>query len=305
MAVPSEVFDRAAAQHGLITRNQLRTAGMSTSAAARVFGSSGWVAITPTVARLAGAPSTDAQRVLAAVLDSGHDSAVSHYTAARWWGLAGCSLTPLTLVTTHRGQRLNPLGCVHRVRRLPERWVTVLAGVRVVRPELLAMQLFDIATPGRAERLVERLWSMRLLSGSSIGECLDDLGERGRNGTAGLRQYLARRGLAYTPPATGLEGRTMQILDQAGIAMRRQVDSGGTGWSGRVDFRHEGLPVILEVQSEMYHAALSDRLADQLRIAKLTDAGFTVVEVWDDAVWSRPSELVASVRRAIEECRGK
>lgn len=276
---------------------------MSSAAASRVFQSRTWIAITPRVARLAGAPCTEAQQVLAAVLDAGHDAALSHYSAARWWGLEGCSLTPVTLTTTRRGQRQTNLGDTHRVRRLPARWTAELGGVRVVRPELLAMQLFDVASPGRAERLVERLWSLRLLSGDSIARCLDDLGERGRNGTAGLRRYLQPRGRGYTPPATGLEGRTMQILDQAGIPMRRQVDSGADVWTGRVDFRHESLPVIVEVQSEMYHAALSDRLADQCRITALRTAGFTVVEVWDNTVWSRPAELVMSVRRAIEACR--
>ncbi len=35
---------------------------------------------------------------------------------------------------------------------------------------------------------------MRLLSGPSIAAVLSDMGERGRNGIAGLRAYLDERG---------------------------------------------------------------------------------------------------------------
>ena len=78
------------------------------------------------------------------------------------------------------------------------------------------------------------------LEGSSgEGTALSQLGERGRNATAGLRRYLEPLGVNYVPVATNLERRAISILEQAGYAMRRQVDSGGEHWDGRVDLRHE------------------------------------------------------------------
>jgi len=74
---------------------------------------------------------------------------------------------------------------------------------------------------------------------SGEGTALSQLGERGRNATAGLRRYLEPRGVNYVPVATNLERRAISILEQAGYAMRRQVDSGGEHWDGRVDLRHE------------------------------------------------------------------
>ena len=91
------------------------------------------------------------------------------------------------------------------------------------------------------------------------------------------------------------------ILRSAGITVRRQVDLGTDGvWSGRVDFLVEGQPIVIEVQSERHHAALSDRRADAARRAGLEAAGFVWVEVWDHEVWATPAVVVARVRAAID-----
>ena len=145
------------------------------------------------------------------------------------------------------------------------------------------------------------MWSRRLLSGRSLSRFIDDYGERGRNGTAGIRAYLEVRGRDYTPAASGLESRVLQILRGAGITMDRQVDSGdNVAWTGRVDFRHPDLAVILEVQSEAHHDALVDRAADRARLTKLRAAGYIVVEATDVEAWSQPAVVVERVRAAIE-----
>ena len=92
----------------------------------------------------------------------------------------------------------------------------------------------------------------------------------------------------------------MQLFDEAAIPMRRQVESGDhAGWTGRVDFRHERLPVIVEVQSERYHGALVDRQRDAARLAALRAAGFVVVEITDVDLFARPGVVLDRVRAAI------
>ena len=94
-------------------------------------------------------------------------------------------------------------------------------------------------------------------------------------------------------------------LETENAELRRQVDSGESEWTGRVDFRHEVLPLIVEVQSERYHSALVDRLADRRRLAALRAAGFVVVEVSDPQVWSRPWEVIDAVRRGLLEAQAR
>ncbi|MGB3410020.1 MAG: hypothetical protein WBA45_02385 [Microthrixaceae bacterium] len=183
---------------------------------------------------------------------------------------------------------------------MPERWTTVLDGIPIARPEFVALHLFATCHFEQAERWVERLWSLRLLDSRSLFSFLAELGRSGRNGTAPLRRYLDDRGHDYVPPASNVEARTLQILQAAGIDMRCQVDIGGESWTGRVDFYDDNRRVVLEVQSEMYHTALVDRIADRDRLDKLRSNGVIVVEATDTEVFHRPWEVVQRVKVAFE-----
>ena len=297
-------FELAASQHGAISRAQLIERGWTYGEIAWLVRSGQWERVTSTVLRRAGSPATAWREASEAVLDAGRGARLSHFSAARIWGLGGCSLRPFQAIRATSTTRVSTLASVRRVERLPDRWVTDLDGIPIVRPELLAMQLFDVCSLERASTLTDRLWSNRLLSGRSINTLLDELGARGRNGTAGLRAYFEPRGTHYTPPASGLEGRAMKLLDEAGIPMERQVDSGDDDrWIGRVDFRHPTLPFVLEIQSERHHSALVDKEADEARIKALEAAGFVVCEVTDDTVWSRPGQFIDQVRDGIARAR--
>jgi very-short-patch-repair endonuclease len=237
-----------------------------------------------------------------AVLDAGPGAVISHSTAAAWWGLPGFDLLRIH-VTRPRGTTCSPARFVHHLHEvlaLAHDQVTVLDGVPIVRPERMAFELCASEHPLRAGRAIETAWSKGLLSGNSL-RCLHHaLGGQGRDGTVALRDFLEEHPDDWVPPASGVEARVAQILHEAGLGrFRRQVDLGdGDRWVGRVDFVHDRLPLIVEVQSERYHSALLDRAHDARRRAALEAAGFVVVEVWDTAVWHRRHEVVAAVRSA-------
>jgi very-short-patch-repair endonuclease len=296
-----QLLGLAAAQHGVATRTQARALGCTRFAVDHLIGSGRWSEVTDEVLRLNGAPRTVSQELMEAVLDGGPGAALSHLSAGHWWGLSGCALRPIQIVRVSSSVRSTELARIHRVRELPRGAISVLRGVPVVRPELLALQLFAVCTWPRAQRLTDRLWSKRLLSGPSIGRFLDRYGRRGRNGTAGLRVYLEERGSDYVPPASGLESRFMELMASAGIPMRRQVDLGEDEWTGRVDFVHAVEPLVVEIQSEAFHTALGDAQADERRFSALRAAGFVVLPVSDTLVFASPMEVVRLVRRALRE----
>lgn len=302
----ADVYDKSAIEiatrrHGVVTTWELQRRGVSHAHVRLLSESRHWERVHPTVLRRVGTPSTDAQRVAIGVLGCGSGAAVAAIGAARWWGASGCAQWPLEVVGTAKPRNV-PFGVrYHQIRRLPSSWTTQLDGVPVVRPELCALQLFARSSAARAARLTDAMWSRRLLSGPSIAAFLADMGAMGRNGTAGLRAYLDLRGPGYIPPESGLEARAWAILAEAGIQVRRQVDVGsGERWTGRVDGAVVGTRVLIEVQSARYHGALLDQEADKARLAALRAAGFTVVEITDDEVWSRPSEVVRKVLAGIE-----
>lgn len=299
------IHEFAARQHGLVLVSQVRAAGYSRSALRNAVGSRHLEIVTRRVLRVPGAPTTSLQRIMVAVLDASPGAFACGPAAAALWGLPGFDLRAVHLVRMRGISRRPATGAIlHEVLDLLPHHVTVLDGIPVVRPERAIFELCGSAHPKRAERALDSAWSRRLLSGRSLRATHAELAERGRSGTVVLRELLRNRPLDYVPPASNLEGRFADILaDNGEPAMRRQIDTGGDVWIGRVDFSDERLPLVVEVQSERFHSALCDRRDDARRLERLRAAGFVVVEVTDAQVWRHPFEVVEAVRAARRQLR--
>ena len=299
-AIDDHLTHLAERQHGLVTRRQARDAGLGRDAWRHRLRRGDWELLTPRVARRTGSPSTQPQRALAAVLDVGPSAYVSHGAGVALCGRApGSGSSPARSWCCGTAARRAHLAVVHHPRHLPDPFAAVLDGVPVARPALLLLQVAPRIHPDRLARLLDWFWTRRLLSGPSVRAELAPLMHRGRPGTAPLRELLDNLPADYVPPASALEGRVAQILADAGLGRwRRQVDLGGERWCGRVDLLDEALPLVVEVNSEAHHTALTDVEADAERRRRLEAAGFTVVEVWDVEVWHAPRVVVDRVRAA-------
>jgi Protein of unknown function (DUF559) len=300
-AVPDALLEISARQIGLIGLEQSTAAGMSRSARRHAVASGRLEQLTGRVLRVPGVPVSDRQRVMAAVLDTWQLAFACGPTCAALWDVPGYRLLPANVarpegVTRRRSQ----LATVHEIAGLSPRHVTRLYDIPCVRPEVLVLQLCGLVHPAQAASALDNLWRRRLLSGRSARATLDDLARSGRNGVRVFRELLDKRGDDYIPPDSNLEGRFMDVLERAGERLlRRQVDSGDDErWVGRVDFRDEVLPLVVEVQSETFHSALVDKEHDAQRVVALRAAGFEVVEVTDKQVWHEPDVVVAKVRAA-------
>ena len=303
MRLDTVIEELSAQQHACIATWQLRDLGATSTEISRVRRSVRWELLAPTVLRLVGSPRSGAQAAMAAALEGGPRARISHESSAHLWELGSSYRLERLQVMAPRGSgKALALARFHPLIGIPDRWFTVLDGIPIVRPELCVYQLCGSVNPWRAERALDTAWSKGLLSGKSLRACLDDLAGHGRNGTVVLRMLLKDRPIGYVPPTTGIEARFNEIMSGAGLGTwRRQIDSGGEQWAGRVDFRHDTLPVITEVQSERHHAALSSQRDDEERRGRLKAAGFVVVEVWDIQVWHRRVEVIAAVREGINQ----
>ncbi len=95
-----------------------------------------------------------------------------------------------------------------------------------------------------------------------------------------------------------------QVLREGGLdGFVAQVHLGGDAPVGRVDFAHERSPVVIEVQSELFHSSATAREDDRRRHDDLRAAGFTVVAVDEVDVWHRPARVQEAVRRAVRTRR--
>ncbi|MDP1819033.1 MAG: hypothetical protein Q8K58_03965 [Acidimicrobiales bacterium] len=302
----TELRELASQQHGVVAVHQAEALGYTRRTRDVLVDGHRWARAAPRVLRLPGAPITDAQAALIAVLDAGPGAALRGESAAAWWAIPGNLLLPAQVVRPRSRRDLwDRVGVAHQPLLLPADHVVVLQGIPTVVP---CRALFDVAGTQRrgAEipwwvermaRMVDTAWAMRLVSGRSLHAMFGALARRGRPGIGVMRQVLEDRGLDYVTPASGLESRVAQILRRAGQPpLRRQVDSGdGDGWIGRVDFRDASLPVVVEVQSERFHTSRIDAQLDAHRRSLLATAGFEVVEILEFEVWHRPQEVIRKV----------
>jgi very-short-patch-repair endonuclease len=295
MRFGDEVAALAERQYGVVASWQLAEIGLVRQEVYVLRRSSGWESLSSRVSIRRGAPRSDRQAVMAGCLDAGRNAAVADATAAWLWGAPGFGARPIHLVRPVGVSRRKPeLAVVHEVHDLHPSQIKVLDGIPVVSPSRVVCELAG-SQPQRAERVLDRFWSERLLDGETFRRTVEQLKDRGRRGSTLFRELDAARGPGYVPPASSLERRFVELCQWP---MRRQVDSGGEEWCGRVDFRDEAVPLVVEIQSERYHTSLVDKAADAVRRARLEVAGFTVVEVWDTDVWHRPQLVNERIRDA-------
>ncbi len=298
---------RAAQQHGVITMHDAVGLGATASRARNELSRPEWERVGRSVWRVAGSPNTVEQRLMIALLSAGAGAVLSNETAAARYGVPGFEAERPIHVVRGRSNSTTPPGVrVHRVRRMWTDEVTVLDGFPIVRPFRIPFELADAGmAEGRVARLTDRLWADRLLTGAQLHRHFDERFNAGHPGRSTMKRILAARGTDWVPPASGLENRKLTTLERYELfGFERQVDLGDDlRWIGRVDFFHRSLKVVIEVQSDRHHLALSDVVADTARRQALEAAGFEVVEVWESEIWYKPEIWTGRVRAAIARAR--
>lgn len=300
MRYDERVLALAADQHAVVGVWQLRAIGVRADEIDELRRSRHWEPRSKRVLARTGAPVTDLQRLMAAVLDASPGAAIAGPTAAAMWGVPGFTSDPIHVVR-HKGisRRSSGLAVVHEVVDLLSAHLKVIEGITVISPARVVCEL-TATHPHRAERVLDRLWAERLLDGRTFRRTVGDLAGRGRKGSPLMRELDDARGPGYVPPASGVEARFLEVTTDPWL---RQVDLGDDEeWCGRVDFKHPILPLVVEVQSERYHESLVDHAADAARKARMERAGIVVVEVWDTAVFHRPGEVrdaIAAAKRLL------
>lgn len=291
-------------QHGVVAWQQLRDLGVSRSAIRHRIAAGALDPLSPRVLRLVGSPPHPKQNLMAAVLDAGPTAAISHDAAAALWGLPGFWLGSLDVSRQRRAKRGGPmLSELHEPTRLPTTHITSVDGIPVTS---VPRTLLDLAgAPGinerRLERAVDNAISLSPPVLPLLHSMVTEMAGRGRRGLAIMRGLLAERPPEYVPPASGLEARVIDLLDDAGIATRRQVDLGGEHWIGRVDLVVLNTRLVVEVDSALHHTSRSDRERDARRDEHLRAASYQVIRVTDEEAFRRPWSVAPRVRQALHE----
>lgn len=291
----------AAGQHGLITHAQALATGATSDMIQHRLEMGRWEQLQRAVYRVAGAPHTWHQSLMASVLAGGPDTAVSHRAAARLWGLPGFDDCGVEVVVAGERDHLSSIAIVHRTRVLPAHHVTTRMGITVTTPARMVFDLAGVLHPKRTERTLDNSIAARITDLGRMADMLTELGKRGRKGTGVMRRLLEDRGAeGYIAPASELEGRFIDILRSAGIpAPVRQHPAGDHRAAiGRIDFAYPAARLLIEIDSRTHHTALLDFENDRERDNKLMAAGWRVLRITRPILFDRPDEVLRLVQSA-------
>ncbi len=293
----------AARQDALLCALQARALGFSESAIRRRVQAGLWGRVLPGVYKVTGAPTTDHQRVWAAVLWAGGGAAVSHASAAWLWGLDGFRAPPRPEVTVprRRGPSSDLVG-VHRTLALPDVDRAEVDGIPVTAP---ARTVIDVAAQLDGEALeaaVESVFRLGLARDSLLRWRVEELGGTRRPGCGSLLAILDARGQGAAALESPLEVRTWRVLVRSDVPTPlRQYSIRGGQRRFRLDFAWPDRKVAVECDGYSAHGGHVAFRRDRRKLAALAALGWLVVPVtWDD-VTRRPAEMIAEVRGALAE----
>lgn len=288
----------ARAQHGLVRAADLAAAGLSEDQVRRWVRADRIERLHENVFRVAGAPETYEQRLLAAVWGAGEGAAASHRSAGVVWGIVPDGPVEVTVPYSRR-PRLHGV-VVHRSRDLETRFVTRRLRVPVTNPMRTLADLGAVLRPAAVEDALDLALVARITSIPGIERVLDDVARPGRNGAGVLRHILDERALGTARPDGLLEPRMARLMRRYGLppaVFQHPVRIGKSRY--RIDFAYPELMIAIEVDGYEMRASPRAMQRDIDRQNALVALGWVVVRAtWADVV-RRPWKVAADIQHLL------
>ena len=286
-------FRQAALQHGLVSWEQLRRAGVAESSITRWVSDGRLRRVQPRVYLVVGTPWSWEQELLAAVLAAGPGAAASHRAAARLWGLVDDAPVELS-VPRGRTPDLWARPAVHQTSDPPR--ILHRSRIPVTTPMRAILDLGAVADVVTVMEALDRAEVDRRCRVGAVEWQLAALARPGRRGVRVLREALDRQALLDEPPDGMLEPRFARLAKRAGLPMPRFQYVCGR-W--RIDFAYPDLLIAIEVDGYRARSTRRRFQGDLDRQNALVGLGWTVLRfTWNDVV-KRPDHVAGVIRREI------
>jgi Protein of unknown function (DUF559)/Transcriptional regulator, AbiEi antitoxin len=297
----------AGRQHGVVSREQLRSAGLTDAGIARRVATGNLHPLfrgTFAVGHLAvGRPG----RMLAAVLACGDGAVLSHGSAVELIGLwEKKTIAVDVIVPRHAGRAIDGVRW-HKVLRPTEGEIEYRHGIPCTNPSRTLVDMAGRLGAASLRRMVEQAAVLRVLDVREVDRQL----ARGRRcGAPRLRSILAQwRTLDGSLPRlrSPLEARFLPVLLEAGLPRPRcnvvpRVDGRPVELDGKpveVDLLWEDQRLVVETDGEQTHGTPAAFRRDRRRDQVLMDAGYRVPRVTWDQLEDEPEALVSLIRRML------
>lgn len=268
----------ARTQHALVTHDQALAAGLTPSQIRRRHRSDEWSVVRPRVYAITGAPPTWMQAVAAVALCTQPGAWIAHHTAAALWGLQGAEADAIHVVTSLD-------------RRVRLQGVEGHRSGALFTADLATRQRIPVTTPGRAlvdisSRLsyrqlgtaIDDAIRRRILSLSSLRQCVGRLTEAPGRRLAMLHELLAERVPGYDPGDSDLETRVLRLLVATGFpppAQQHRVRIGGRTF--KIDLAYPARRLAIELDGWEFHRSRTAFDDDRSRANLLVANGWTLV----------------------------
>lgn len=297
--VSTVIDELARTQHGLVTTEQAVKA-LGPGRKDRWVAERRLLCVQPRVFRVAGAPQTWHQHLMAAALATG--GVVSHRSAAEMWGLIRPAGYVDVSVQPPRAPRAQPPVIVHRIKDLHPELAVERQGLSLTDPVRTVIDLGLVLPTWAVRDALSRGITTRLFAVAQVDRLREALGRKGRNGTGVVRELLEERLLMGGEEESVLERRLMLLAQRHGLpamAIQHEVWHAGR-FIARIDGAYPERKLAIEVDGYEHHSSPDAFQRDRERQNCLVGLGWTVLRfTWHDVV-HRPAAVAKQIADAID-----
>lgn len=275
--LPKQLAEQAAARHGLVTRAEL-TPVIGRGGIQHRLDVGALVRIHRDVYRVAAAPRTGRQRLLAAVLAAGDGAVASMRNAAALFELEEFEADLVELAVPPRRRVRVPRAVVHQSDRLPPEHVTVVDAIPSTTVARTLCDLTAVRPRWAIERAVDRALTRRLTTRHELDRTFLRLSGRGRRRCRIMRVILDARNPVIEAGESPMECRVAQVLVRAGLPCPEQQYSVRiANRQYRLDLAYPEQRVVIEYDGWDAHSTRSAFDRDRCRQNRLSLAGWRIL----------------------------
>lgn len=293
-----------ARQHWLVSSDDVQAAGGTPTCASKRVAAGRWQRADVGVYRLVGMPKPWEARVLAPLLAIGGGAVASHLTAAALHGIPGFGRGTPEISVPRRSDRRRDELIVHTSTDLERTTPTIVDGVPTTDLARTILDIGRVVGPMRQLRAIE--WSRRegRLDWPDLIGTLARHARRGRPGIRRLRRVITANVERSEITDSDFELLVLALLAEAGLpepVLHHRVYVDGR-FVAEVDLAYPALKIAIELDGKV-HLEADVREHDLMRQNDLVLAGWIVLRFTYERYRTRPEQLIAEIRAAINAAR--
>jgi very-short-patch-repair endonuclease/predicted transcriptional regulator of viral defense system len=276
-----QVWTLARVQHGVVSRDQLKSLGYS-GQAIDYRAKRGRLHRVARAVYAVGRPELDQHgRWMAAVLSCGEGTVLSHSSAAALWRIGPVLPAVVEVSLLAAAYRRRPGLRIHRRPALQPRDLTTEHGIPVTGPVRTLIDLALRLDKRQLERAINEADKYDLVHPPALRCALEE--RKGEPGVARLRSILDRRTFRLTREE--LERRFLPLARRAGLPVPLTVQIVNRF---EVDFYWPELGLVVETDGLRYHRTPAEQAHDRVRDQTHTAAGLTNLRFTHEQVRYEP-----------------